>query len=106
MTRKTKVDFYKIMAILHSNCAIVNLKMLNSPKALLNSRKGKKYLNSIKELINNEQKYKEQFEQLEKKLKYRSDEAVKQLMYYGPFRLCQYSDVPEQSLQTGKWCMK
>lgn len=59
MTKKTKVGFYKIMAILHSNCAIVNLKMLNGPKALLNSRKGKKYLNSIKELIDDDGKYKE-----------------------------------------------
>jgi len=66
-----------MMCILYSNCSIVNLKMMNGPKALLNSRKGKNYLNSIRELLNDNQKYKDQFEGLEQKLKYRSDEAVK-----------------------------
>jgi len=69
--------------------------MMNGPKALLNSRKGKNYLNSIRELLNDNQKYKDQFEGLEQKLKYRSDEAIKQLIHYGPFRFCQYSDIPE-----------
>ena len=67
----------KILLILNSNSAMTNIKLEHWDRAVNNALRGMRTLKRLKKLMNDDEKYKEDFSVLKEKLDYRMLEARK-----------------------------
>jgi len=69
----------KIIVILYSNISLVEYNLKNYPQSLMSASKAKKRLTEIKKIIDNPEVFNKEFEELEKKIIYRIENAWKVL---------------------------
>eukprot|EP00828_Plagiopyla_frontata_P020897 TRINITY_DN2689_c0_g1_i1.p1 TRINITY_DN2689_c0_g1~~TRINITY_DN2689_c0_g1_i1.p1 ORF type:complete len:301 (+),score=32.01 TRINITY_DN2689_c0_g1_i1:379-1281(+) len=79
LNNQNRLEYHRIMAIIYSNNALVSIKLANYPQSLMMVVKSRKQLTIIKELLNDDKVYQEQFGILESKLKYRALQAWENL---------------------------
>ena len=98
---RLKYDYLKINTILYSNSAMANLKLEHFSRAMCNCCKGKKIIERLKILIDDEKKFEEDFGLISKKLDYRLREALDNEKFLFRHWGARHSDEPEEGLGVG-----
>ena len=96
---KLKYSYLKICTILNSNSSMANLKMEHWSRAINNALKGKRMLERLEKLMDDDEQYEKDFGLLKQKLNYRMKEAWTNQDLQ--FRFVRHSDVPEEGLTVG-----